>query len=196
MTSILFSSYLQGFSKPSPTLDPSGPLQAARAKLHIVLSTKKMIDADVRRIFEVNLIGTFNSYTLAAKQMIAQGPVDAEGSHQWTYKIIGASSIVAFQPYPLASYYSVVKSAIRVFTNTFAMEMAKHKIAVNAYAPGVIDTTMWDEIDDELAEVQRALMGRLGTPDDVAMVVSFLAGPDSAFVNGQTLVVDGGIVMT
>lgn len=185
-------------------------LMVANAGICHIQDVLQMTDEDVRRLFEVNLIGTFNSYTLAAKRMIVQGPIDSEDSRQWTYKIIGASSIVAFQPYPLASHYSAVKSAVRVFTNTFAMEMAKHKIAVNAYAPGIIDTTMWDQIDDELAEVagesakgqsrkagvQRSLMGRLGTPEDVAKVVSFLAGPDSAFMNGQTLVVDGGIVLT
>ena len=163
---------------------------------------------DVQRIFDVNFIGLFNCYTLAAKQMIAQG--SSEAGADWPYKIIGAASIVAFKPFPLSSHYSAAKWAVRGFTQVFAMEMAKHRIAVNAYAPGVIGTPLWDQIDEDVSEVAgvpkgqstdegaaRALMGRIGTPDDVAKVVAgFLAGKDAGFVNGQTIIVDGGIVFS
>jgi NAD(P)-dependent dehydrogenase (short-subunit alcohol dehydrogenase family) len=98
-----------------------------------------MTDADVRQLFEVNMIGTFSSYKLAAKQMITQEPLDHGDSAEWQYQIIGASSIVAFQPYPLASHYSEVKSSTRIFTNAFAMEIAKYQISVNAHPLGVID---------------------------------------------------------
>jgi NAD(P)-dependent dehydrogenase (short-subunit alcohol dehydrogenase family) len=95
------------------------------------------------------------------------------------------------------------------------MEVAPYNITVNAYAPGIIGTAMWEEIDEGLARVQQertgkvaqkgdmmkrqveqlTAMGRVGTAEDVSKVVSFLAGPDSEFVTGQTSIVDGGIVM-
>lgn len=91
------------------------------------------------------------------------------------------------------------------------MEMAKHKIAVNAYAPGIVGTAMWDLIDEKLGEQEGrgkgdslkkysselTAMGRVSVPDDVAKVVGgFLCGKDSEFVCGQTIVVDGGIIFT
>ena len=160
----------------------------------------------VERMFGVNFMGVWHCYTKAAKQMIAQGPVP-EGSTG--YKIIGAASIVAFKPFPLLSHYSASKWAVRGLTQVTAMELAKYKIAVNAYAPGIVGTAMWDLIDEKLGEAEgRAkgesvkkystdltAMGRVSVPDDVAKVVGgFLAGKDSEFVTGQTIVVDGGIV--
>lgn len=93
----------------------------------------------------------------------------------------------------------------------FAMEMARHKIQVNAYAPGIVGTSMWDLIDEKLGELEGrgpgesikkystdlTAMGRVSVPDDVANVVGgFLCGKDSNFVTGQTIVVDGGIIFT
>lgn len=145
------------------------------------------------------------------------------------YKILGAASIVAFKPFALLAHYSASKWAVRGLTQVFAMELARHKIAVNAYAPGIVGTAMWDLIDEKLAEIKlkeevqnqsgepaseekkqfvkgemmnshsKALtaMGRVSVPDDVAKVVGgFLAGKDSEFVTGQTIVVDGGIIFT
>ena len=90
------------------------------------------------------------------------------------------------------------------------MEMAEHNITVNAYAPGIVGTAMWDVIDEELAKKQGknkgevikhyvkelTALGRTSVPEDVAKLVGFLAGPDSDFVTGQTQVVDGGIIFT
>lgn len=91
------------------------------------------------------------------------------------------------------------------------MEMAPHKIQVNAYAPGIVGTAMWDLIDEKLGAIQGrpkgetvtkyahelTAMGRVSVPEDVAKVVGgFLCGRDSDFVTGQTIVVDGGIVFT
>jgi NAD(P)-dependent dehydrogenase (short-subunit alcohol dehydrogenase family) len=90
------------------------------------------------------------------------------------------------------------------------MEMAEHQITVNAYAPGIVGTAMWELIDEKLGEKSGRpkgetikkytedliALGRTSVPEDVSKVVSFLAGPDSEYVTGQTIVVDGGIIFT
>ena len=70
-------------------------------------------------------------------------------------KILGAASIVAFKPFALLSHYSASKWAVRGMTQAFAMEMAEHKITVNAYAPGIVGTAMWDLIDEELSQLEQ-----------------------------------------
>jgi len=90
------------------------------------------------------------------------------------------------------------------------MEVAQHKITVNAYAPGIVGTAMWDLIDEELGKIQGKpkgesikkysedliLLGRTSVPEDVAKCVSYLGSPDSDYMTGQTLIIDGGIVMS
>lgn len=153
--------------------------------------------ADFQKILDVNLTGIFNSYRQAAVQMVEQG----HGG-----KIIGAASIVAFRPFALLGPYSATKWAVRGLTQAAAMEWAEHGITVNAYGPGIVGTDMWDLIDQKLAakhgqergqalaENARAIhLGRVSVGDDVARMVSYLAGEDSDYVTGQTLLVDGGI---
>lgn len=154
-------------------------------------------DSDVERMFNVNFMGVWHCYTKAAKQMIAQGPVPSGSTG---YKIIGAASIVAFKPFPLLSHYSASKWAVRGLTQVTAMELAQYKIQVNAYAPGIVGTAMWDLIDEKLGEQEGrpkgesvkkyskdlTAMGRVSVPEDVAKVVGgFLAGKDSEFVTGE-----------
>lgn len=86
------------------------------------------------------------------------------------------------------------------------MEVAKHKITVNGYAPGIVGTAMWDLIDEEMGKLSGRskgetikkysddiLLGRTSVPEDVAKCVSYLASPDSDYMTGQTLIIDGGI---
>lgn len=145
--------------------------------------------------------GVYNCYATAAKQMIEQG----SGG-----KILGAASIVAFKPFALLSHYSASKWAVRGLTQAFAIEMAEHKITVNAYAPGIVGTAMWDLIDEKLGEKTGAkkgdtikkytneliALGRTSVPEDVSSTVSFLCSKDSDYMTGQTIVIDGGIIFT
>ncbi|RSM19155.1 hypothetical protein CDV31_002076 [Fusarium ambrosium] len=180
-----------------------GPLTTMVANAGIA-QVKPILDVttdDLRRMFDINVFGTFNCYSVAAKQLIKQGTPG---------KLIGAASIAAMKSFPMLSHYSASKFAVRGFTQAFAMEMAPHKITVNAYAPGIVGTAMWDLIDEELAKVHGAKkgdmikkhsddlisLGRTSVPEDVAKMVSFLSGPDSDYVTGQTLLVDGGIIFT
>lgn len=177
-----------------------GPLNVmiANAGIAQVKPAMDLTDEDLRRMFDINVFGLFNSYRSAAKQMIKQG----KGG-----QIIGAASIVSFKPFALLAHYSASKFAVRGFTQVMAMELAQHKITVNAYAPGVVGTAMWDLIDAEMGKIQGAakgevfkgnerniLLGRTSVPEDVAKTVSYLASPDAAYMTGQTLVVDGGMV--
>lgn len=121
--------------------------------------------------------------------------------------LIPVTSISIFKPFPMLGHYGASKSAVKGLTQAFAMEMARHKITVNAYAPGIVGTAMWELIDEELGkangkkrgetidEYVKSLtaLGRASIPEDVAKCVSYLASPDSDFTTGQTLVVDGGI---
>jgi len=87
--------------------------------------------------------------------------------------------------------------------------MAEHKITVNAYAPGIVGTAMWDLIDEKMGEKTGAkkgetfkkftdviALGRTSVPEDVSNTVSFLCSPDSDYMTGQTIVIDGGICFT
>jgi len=174
-------------------------VMVANAGIAQVKSLFDLTDDDVRRMFEVNVFGIFNCYASAAKQMIKQGKPG---------KILGCASIVSFRPFALLSHYSASKFAVRGFTQAFAMELAEHKITVNAYAPGIVGTVMWDLIDEELGKKSGAQKGetlkkyseeqialkRTSTPEDVAKCVSYLASPDSDYMTGQTLLIDGGVV--
>lgn len=180
-----------------------GPLDTmiANAGIAQVKALLDLTEQDLKRMFEVNVFGVYNCYSAAAKQMIKQGTGG---------KLLAAASIVAFKPFPLLSHYSASKWAVRGLTQAFAMEMAEHKITVNAYAPGIVGTAMWDLIDEELGKKSGAkkgemikkytedltALGRTSVPEDVSKVVGFLSGPDSDFMTGQTVVVDGGIIYT
>ncbi|KAH9208262.1 acetoin dehydrogenase-like protein [Leptodontidium sp. 2 PMI_412] len=136
------------------TVKNLGPLNVmiANAGITQVKAALNLTEDNVRRVFEVNVFGMFNCYSAAAKQMVKQG----EGG-----KIVGASSIVAFKASAMISHYSASKFAVRGFTQAFAMELVKHKITVNGYAPGIIGTAMMDSIDEELGKKTGAKKGEV-----------------------------------
>ena len=180
-----------------------GPLNTfvANAGIAQVKPLLDLTNADFERIFRVNVFGCQNCYRAAARQLIAQGTCTPAAPG----KLIGAASIVAFKPFALLSHYSASKWAVRGLTQAYAMEMAEHHITVNAYAPGIVGTDMWELIDEGLGKKKGAkkgdtikkyageliALGRVSVPEDVAKHVSFLASPDSDYVTGQTQVVDG-----
>jgi len=186
--------------------------RVANAGIAQVKPLLELTPADFERMFRINVFGVHNCYSAAAKQIISQGTATPDNPN----KIIGAASIVAFKPFALLSHYSASKWAVRGLTQAYAMEMAEYNITVNAYAPGIVGTAMWDLIDEEvgkktgekLGEVikkgetikkystELIALGRTSVPEDVSKLVSFLCGKDSDYMTGQTIVVDGGIIMT
>ena len=121
-------------------------------------------------------------------------------------KIINASSIAGHDGFAMLGVYSATKFAVRALTQSAAKEYAADGITVNAYCPGVVGTDMWDLIDQKLAAeegLQRGealkkysesiALGRVSVPEDVAKLVSYLASPDSDYMTGQSIMIDGGI---
>jgi meso-butanediol dehydrogenase/(S,S)-butanediol dehydrogenase/diacetyl reductase len=122
-------------------------------------------------------------------------------------KIIGACSIAGHKGFPLLGVYCSSKFGVRALTQSAAQEWAPHGITVNAYCPGIVDTQMWVEVDRDLGAINKVgkgesmkamaqgiALGRVSTGDDVAGLVSWLAGPDSAYMTGQSLLIDGGML--
>ena len=142
-------------------------------------------DALFDRLFSVNVKGTFNMLRLAAKKLRQGG------------RIVNFSTSVIGMALPGYASYAATKSAVETLTNIFAKELRGREISVNAVAPGPTATDLFfnDKTPEQIAHLTKiAPLERLGRPEDIAGVVSFLAGPDGAWVNGQTLRVNGGMV--
>lgn len=159
-----------------------------------------LIDAeekDISQILDINVKGDIYGIQAAAKQFQKQ---------KTGGKIINACSIAGHQGFEMLGIYSATKFAVRGLTQTAAQELAKDKITVNAYCPGIVLTPMWDQIDAEMAKIYNLplgaslqknidsiALGRGETPADVANLVSFLADTKSDYITGQSIIVDGGI---
>jgi NAD(P)-dependent dehydrogenase (short-subunit alcohol dehydrogenase family) len=112
--------------------------------------------------------------------------------------IVHFASPAALHGFPTAGVYSAIKGAVAAFTRQSAVELAPDGIRVNAVVPGAVPTPGAREVvDDEGYELRRRRtpLGRLGTPEDIAGGVAFLASGDASFMTGQLLVLDGGITV-
>lgn len=144
-----------------------------------------MSDDDWHRVVRTNLDSMFYLARAAARPMLRK----RRG------RIINLSSISARRPNRGQVNYAASKGGVEAFTRALAVELAPKGITVNAVAPGIIDTEMSARIRGAAdAELKKAIpMRRYGTPDDIAGVVAFLAGPDAAYLTGQCIGVDGGL---
>lgn len=152
-----------------------------------VSDTRLLIDStqeDYDFVFDTNMRGTYNTCKLVGREML---------SNQ-SGKIINISSIWGVLGGSCESVYSASKGAIIAFTKALAKEFGPNGINVNAVAPGFIQTDMTKNVTEEIKQeiVDNSALGRLGTPEDVAGVVSFLASDKSNFITGQVVAVDGG----
>lgn len=152
-----------------------------------VSDTRLLIDStkeDYDFVFDTNMRGTYNTCKLVGSEML---------SNQ-SGKIINISSIWGLLGGSCESVYSASKGAIIAFTKALAKEFGPNGINVNAVAPGFIQTDMTKNVTEEIRQeiMDNSALGRLGTPEDVAGVVLFLASEKSNFITGQVVSVDGG----
>jgi len=142
--------------------------------------------ADIARVLAVNVGGTFHCTQAFGTSMLDRG-----GS------IVNIVSVAAQAPNPAVGAYSASKAAVLALTRQTAVEWGPRGVRANAVGPGFIPTEGTDAVyrDEAVREVRAGVvpLRRLGTPDDVADVVSFLCGTSSAYVTGQVIYVDGGV---
>lgn len=149
--------------------------------------------------YEVNVKGLFFAMQATAVHMVKKN----------SGRIINIASQAGRRGEPFGLSYCMSKAAVISMTQSAALALAPNKINVNAVAPGVVDTPFWEKVDKIFAKLQnipegepkrRAVeaipLGRIEQPEDVANVVAFLAGPDSGYMTGQTVNVDGGNVLS
>ena len=142
-------------------------------------------DALFDRLFAVNVKGTFNALRVAVKRLRNGG------------RIVNFSTSLVGLALPGYSVYAATKSAVETMTNIFAKELRGRGISVNAIAPGPTATDLFlnGKTPEQITAVTKlAPLERMGQPEDIAKVVSFLVGPDGGWVNGQTLRANGGMV--
>ncbi len=147
----------------------------------------RMKPEDWSEVLRVNLDGTFHCTKVFCRDMMKA---------RWG-RIINISSVVGVLGNAGQANYAASKAGILGFTRSVARELAGRGVTANAVAPGYIETAMTEALPEN---AKQALMGsipvgRLGSPEDVAGVVVFLAGEDAAYITGQVIHVDGGMVM-
>ncbi len=168
-------------------------------------------EADWDRVIDINQKGTAFAVQAAAAVMLRQVPdsVKSSGRSDRSYgKIVVFSSISGRRGRPLQLHYAASKAAVISITQSAALVFAPYGINVNAVAPSVVQTPMWEQVDREKAEifgmkpgeafrdiVEKVPLKRPGTVEDMAAAVAFLCSTDADYITGQTLNVDGGFEM-
>jgi 3-oxoacyl-[acyl-carrier protein] reductase len=146
-----------------------------------------MSEEDFDKVISANLKSVFNYTKAVAKYMIGQ-----------RYgRIINITSVVAIIGNPGQANYVASKSGVIGLTKSNAKELASRNITVNAVAPGYISSDMTEKLNDKQKEsiISTIPLKRIGSPEDVAKVITFLASPSADYLTGQVISVDGGMAM-
>ncbi len=160
----------------------------------------EVTEADFNRIIRINSLGVLLGTQEAARQMLAQGGGG---------KIINTASIAGKQGWADYAHYCASKFAVVALTQSAARSFARHKITVNCFSPGVVETELWKQLDEDALKygvtekpkqlidgfTQNILLGRVSTANDVIGTTNFLASDASDYITGQTIMVDGGMVL-
>lgn len=150
-------------------------------------------------IMNVNALGTLIGIQEGARHMIPRR----------SGKIINTSSIAGRQGFPSFAPYCASKFAVNALTQAAARALAQHNITCNAFAPGVVETPLWDRLDADLMSIGDSdtpgqamadfasgiIMGRSAQPADIVGTALYLASPDSDYMTGQVVMIDGGMVL-
>ena len=147
----------------------------------------RMTEKDFDDVISANLKSVFNYTKAILKPMIQQ-----------RYgRIVNIASVVGLIGNPGQANYVASKAGVIGFTKAMARELASRNITVNAVAPGFIETSMTQKLDEKQREalLRNVPLGRMGTPEDIAKVVGFLCSPEADYITGQVIAVDGGMTM-
>jgi 3-oxoacyl-[acyl-carrier protein] reductase len=140
-----------------------------------------MDDEEWQHVIDTNLSAAFRMTRRALRTMIRA---------RWG-RVINVASVVGQRASPGQSNYAASKAGLVAFTKTVAAEVARRSVTVNAVAPGFVQTDMTADVDERLLELVPAR--RVGTPEEVAACVRFLASEEAGYVTGTMLTVDGGL---
>ncbi len=159
-------------------------------------TTEEQLD----RLMRVNARGTLIGIQESARQFLRQGSPG---------KIVNTASVAGKQGFALVGAYSASKFAVVGLTQVAARELAVHGITVNGFAPGIVATALWRNLDAQIMETGRTsevgqamaefgqdiLLGRVSTPEDCAGIAAYLASSDSDYMTGQVIQIDGGMIL-